>query len=119
MKNNIDDLIKDDEAANGAFDETAALTQSLKALMRQGHNWSRLPPESAEALERAATQLARILTGNPNHAAHWNKAAAAFRVRGIALNGGEPIEAGVARLARMRAIPAAEMERIERKAVDG
>lgn len=105
----IDDMIKDKEASHGSFTDTAVFAQELKALLRKGRNWGVLGDESREALELAATKLARILNGHPDEPAHWNGAAAALRIRAMALSGGvAEIETNVARLARMRTVPLAE-----------
>jgi hypothetical protein len=107
MTRGIDDMIKDREASHGAFQDTAGIAQALKATLRLTKNWDGLPAESKEALEQAATQLSRILTGDANAADHWNKAAASLRLRGLALGGPEAsVEAGIANLTkRMRSIP--------------
>jgi hypothetical protein len=39
--------------------------------MRQSSGWDHLGNEHAEALEMIAMKIARILSGNPNFADHW------------------------------------------------
>lgn len=118
MTKGIDDMIKDRETSHGAFQDTAAIAQALKATMRLTKNWEALPAESKEALEQLSTQLSRILTGDANVAEHWNKAAASLRLRGMALSGGgsvlataveQGIETGIANMTkRMRTIPSTD-----------
>ena len=40
--------------------------------MRDTANWEALTEVQHEALEHIATKIARILSGDPNHADHWN-----------------------------------------------
>lgn len=115
MKASVDDLIRDREATQGPFVHTATLAQALKRVMREARNWDGMPSESKEALEHAATALARILNGDASDPAHWNDGAAFLRVRALALSSGEnssealaaahSVETGISKLARMRTIP--------------
>ena len=116
MTRGIDDMIKDREASHGAFQDTAEIAQALKTTMRLTKNWETLPAESKEALEQAATQLSRILTGDAASAEHWNKAAASMRLRGLALGGGsDNLESDMARMARSGSHSARQMSEAKRK----
>jgi Domain of unknown function (DUF6378) len=55
---------------HGPFASTAAIAQSLKAILREGPNWHRLRPVQREALEMIATKVARILSGDASFADH-------------------------------------------------
>lgn len=96
---NLDDSLRDDVAANGEFTDTSAMAQAIKMLLRRGANWDKLPPEAKEALELAATSVARILNGDAGDARHWNTIAAALRARAKSLDN---LENNVSKLARLR-----------------
>ena len=90
----------DKDASHGPFEEQSKIAQALKLVMRSGRNWDRLGPESKEALEMTATQIARILTGDPDAAQHWERASGYLGLRGGAL---QTVESGIARITqRMR-----------------
>lgn len=54
------------------------LQQSLKAhhlkmeMHAQGEGWIKLQPHQREALDMIAVKISRILSGDPNHADHWD-----------------------------------------------
>ena len=98
---NLDDTLRDQAITNGSLDDSAELAQAMKFVLRRGKNWDTLPPVAKEALERTATHISMILTGDANEAGHWNSIAGLMRTRGKAL---ENFESGIQRLARAKAI---------------
>jgi hypothetical protein len=67
----INDVLKEREKTHGSFFHHAQATQQLKAVMRTTYNWSNLNNADREALEMIAHKIARILSGDPDHADHW------------------------------------------------
>jgi hypothetical protein len=100
----IDELIRDKEASNGVFADTATIAQLLKAVLRRGKNWEGLGPDGKEALEQVATAIARILTGDATDAQHWTGAAAYLRMGAKTTDGG--ITHGIEQITkRLKTIP--------------
>jgi hypothetical protein len=93
---NLDDHLRDRQNAYGPFEETAAIAQALKLLVRRGKNWDALSNEGKEALENVCTLIARILTGDGADPEHWNNAAGFMRMRGVALS--SSLELGISRI---------------------
>jgi hypothetical protein len=65
-------LLQTREKTHGSYHSTAKLSQALKDTMKSGTNWISLSDEQAEALEMIALKIARILSGNPDFADHWD-----------------------------------------------
>lgn len=65
-------LLSDRESTHGSFERTARITQALKAAMRISKNHPHLPPIMAEALDMISSKMARVLSGDPTHADHWD-----------------------------------------------
>lgn len=59
-------------ARYGSFSGQAAISQTLKNLMRQSPNWDYLEPDMAEALDMIQHKIARILNGDPRYADSWH-----------------------------------------------
>jgi hypothetical protein len=70
-----------DEKTNGPFEDTATFSQILKTALRRGKNWDALSNDAKEALEQAATSIARILNGDPLEIKHWQRAANYLQLR--------------------------------------
>lgn len=98
---NLDDSLRDKIMVSGPFEDNAAVAQALKFAIRRGKNWDTLPPESKEALEMIATNIAAILVGDPTNDGHWNSIANYARLRGKALDQ-KGLEDSVAAVARLR-----------------
>ena len=65
-------LLQTREKTHGSYPSTARLSQALKDTMKSGPNWISLSDAQAEALEMIALKIARILSGNPDYADHWD-----------------------------------------------
>jgi hypothetical protein len=114
---NLDDQLRDRQNINGVFEDTAAIAQALKMLVRRGRNWDALSNEGKEALENVCTLIARILTGDGTEPEHWNSAAGFMRLRGAALNSN--LEAGISRITNRLRTPPRIMETVKPPDEDG
>ena len=56
----------------GRFEDHAAISQDLKAVMHKTPGWSELAPDQREALEMVQHKIARILNGNPGYIDSWH-----------------------------------------------
>jgi hypothetical protein len=68
----IKDILVQRHATHGDFTDDATTAQALKRVMHEAKNWEGLNPIKREALENIATKIARILSGNSNHADTWS-----------------------------------------------
>lgn len=68
----IEDLLDTREATHGNYTDTAAHAQALKYIMMETPGWKKLSAVQAESLQLIATKIARILSGDPNQAEHWD-----------------------------------------------
>lgn len=59
-------------ATYGSFEDVAALSQSLQAVMRNSRNWHAMPDEMRESLQTISSKIARILNGDPGHVDSWH-----------------------------------------------
>jgi hypothetical protein len=98
---NLDDSLREKIVAAGSFEDNAPLAQAIKFAFRRGKNWEALSPEAKEALELIASNIAAILTGDPNNSGHWNSVATMARLREKTLET-KTLENDVARTARIR-----------------
>ena len=64
--------LADRSRTHGNYKDTAALSQSIKDVLRSGRNWSSLTDSQRESLESISVKLARILNGNANFRDHWD-----------------------------------------------
>jgi hypothetical protein len=60
------------ESTHGDYQANAHLAQQLKTILHNKINWSRLASDQQESLDLICTKIARILTGDPNHADSWH-----------------------------------------------
>jgi hypothetical protein len=65
----LDDILAERNATHGNFAANAQLSQELKRLLCK---CTALTDVQREALEAIAVKLSRILSGDPNHADHWD-----------------------------------------------
>ena len=70
-ENHADPLLADRGARYGAFADNAAVSQALKAVMRDTSKWASLDPDMKEALEMNAHKISRILCGDPRYDDSW------------------------------------------------
>ena len=68
----IGSLLSEREKTHGNFDDTAAVIQGLKNVMRGSPNWGKLNPVHRESLEMMANKVGRILVGDPYYPDHWH-----------------------------------------------
>lgn len=68
----IEVLLAERSKTHGDYADHAAMTQALKREMRAGLNWEGLSDMQKETLEMNAHKVGRILSGDPNHADHWD-----------------------------------------------
>lgn len=66
-----DPILDERQKTHGDFAIHAAITQSLKAVMRNTPNWKLLCSAQCEALEMNAHKIGRILAGEPGFKDHW------------------------------------------------
>ena len=59
------------QSTHGSFPLNAKCSQALKACVKE-HVGVMLTRVQAEALDNICQKMARILTGNPNHADNWH-----------------------------------------------
>jgi len=69
----IDDVLKERGNRYGQFQDHAALSQKLKAVMiaHDADKYDKMAPDQREALEMIAHKQARILNGDPDYADSW------------------------------------------------
>jgi hypothetical protein len=67
----IDQTLAERQHTHGDFKQNAECAQALKFTCRQ-HVSIALTRVQQEAIENICQKLARILTGNPNHADNWH-----------------------------------------------
>jgi hypothetical protein len=94
--------IDEHQATHGAFADTAAIAQALKAVLEVAA--ARLGAGQREALDQITVKLARICAGDPACAEHWGDLAGYTWLAGCDLAGpGGVLDDGA--LAEMRFIP--------------
>ena len=67
----VEDTLKERAGTHGDFAVNAAAAQILKRVCRR-QTITALNPSQREAIDNICQKLARILTGNPNHADNWH-----------------------------------------------
>lgn len=67
----IDDTLAERGQRYGEFDGHAAISQSIKDVMRSQSKWANLAPDQREGLEMIAHKIARVLNGDPNYEDSW------------------------------------------------
>jgi len=83
----LDSTLSERGKRYGSFVGHAAITQSLKDIMRNHWGWSKLSPSQKEALEMTAHKIGRILNGNPDYADSWHDIAGYASLIDKELNG--------------------------------
>lgn len=72
MNDQIDNVLADRQTSHGNYADTARTAQHMRGAMREGNNWAILTDIQRESLDMIAMKIARILSGDPNHADHWD-----------------------------------------------
>lgn len=69
----IEDILKERGTRYGKFKDHAAISQSLKSVIRvhAGDKWYCYSPDQQEAMEMIAHKLARIINGDPDYSDSW------------------------------------------------
>jgi hypothetical protein len=68
----IDETLKVRGGVHGDWPLQAAVADKLAGALGTGERWDALTPSQRQALLMIATKLARIVSGDPNHADHWH-----------------------------------------------
>jgi hypothetical protein len=71
MSDATSQILAERAKTHGDYTDHADITQSLKAVMRRGPQWTELEPHERETLEMIAHKVGRILAGNPHFEDHW------------------------------------------------
>jgi hypothetical protein len=66
----IDETLKDRKKTHGDFKDHASISQGLQEVMHTSRNWFALTSVQREGLTMIQHKIARILSGNPDHADH-------------------------------------------------
>ncbi|HUD11472.1 MAG TPA: hypothetical protein VMS08_03605 [Candidatus Saccharimonadia bacterium] len=72
MSQPINELLAERRSTHGDFTHHAQCTQDMMDLFARQSNWSSLTAVQKEFLHMNAHKCARILTGDPNHADHYD-----------------------------------------------
>ena len=72
MKDIIDNVLADRQTTHGDYADTARTAQRLKQAIREGNNYAILTDIQRESLDMIVMKIARILSGDPGHADHWD-----------------------------------------------
>lgn len=66
------ELLQEREKTHGSFATNAQISQELKRSFRYHRGRGTITEVQAEALDMIALKLSRILSGQANHADHWD-----------------------------------------------
>ena len=89
IRDPIDAVLAHREGVHGSYADTSRTAQFIKQALREGTNWPLMRDDQKDALEMIATKLARILSGNPNLADHWDDITGYARLVSRSLHGKE------------------------------
>ena len=87
MADQIDNVLADRQTTHGSYADTARTAQHLRQAMREGNNWAILSDMQRESLDMIAMKIARIMSGDPDHADHWDDITGYARLVSIELHG--------------------------------
>lgn len=68
----VDALLTSRGSTHGDYNETARLAQALKRVVRSARCWEGLKDDQRESIDLITLKVARILSGNPEFAEHWD-----------------------------------------------
>jgi hypothetical protein len=91
LKDQIDNVLADRQTTHGNYADTARTAQHLRGAMREGNNWSILTDTQRESLDMIAMKIARILSGDPQHADHWDDITGYARLVSTSLHDDKPV----------------------------
>jgi len=74
----IETVLEERGKRYGVFADHAAISQSLKDVMRVTPGWDRLAPDQREALEMVQHKVARILNGSADYIDSWTDGSGYF-----------------------------------------
>lgn len=72
MYNSTQEMLDARGKRYGDFESHAAITQNIKAVMRECDNWVLMSDDKREALEMIAHKIGRILNGDPDYKDSWD-----------------------------------------------
>jgi hypothetical protein len=75
FKQTVESLLVEREHSYGDYMTNAILSQKLKTVMRESHNWDKLPMDMKESFEMMAVKIARLLNGDYAHIDGWRDCA--------------------------------------------
>jgi hypothetical protein len=93
-------LLLERSLEHGSYDETARISQLLKAVMHAAPGWRNLSYQQQESLEMDAVKTARILCGNPHIEGHWTDKEGYARLARLSLKSMDELEEGITDIAR-------------------
>lgn len=68
----VDNILSARGSTHGDYNETARLAQQLKRVVRSARCWDGLRDDQRESIDLITLKVARILSGNPEFAEHWD-----------------------------------------------
>lgn len=71
-KTPVDALLESRGSTHGDYGETARLAQMFKLVLRSARQWDKMKDEHRESLDLITLKIARVLSGNPEFAEHWD-----------------------------------------------
>lgn len=67
----IQNLLHQRGATHGSYTTMSNISQRIKRVLHDSDGWPFLTEEQAESLDMIAVKIARVLSGDPSHADHW------------------------------------------------
>lgn len=80
MTNPTDVLLAERGKTNGNYADLAVTAQNIKSVVVNAPGYEKLNAVQRESLDLIATKIARILSGDPDHADHWDDIAGYARL---------------------------------------
>lgn len=71
----VDKTLNERGGRYGRFADVAAISSSIKHIIRSSDGWQRLRPYQKEALDMIANKMARIVNGDPDYVDSWHDVA--------------------------------------------
>jgi hypothetical protein len=94
---NLNDTLAERNKTHGDFATHAAISQKLKAILRDSPKWDLLTPVQKESLEMQVHKQARIVNGDPNHLDSWHDIGGYAKLVEDELSHGEFVEEPIAK----------------------